>query len=177
MLLVIHLFNMGGYRLIFTLLEEKSDIHIVNKLDSGSYEDHELIEVKIPYLVPYSASWPEYKRYDGEIELNGVHYNYVKRKMLNDTLYLLCIPNTIKTGLKVASQDLTAAMSDITAQSSKDQKSSVPATIKPFAPEYSNQPDEYLFSVTLCEINTAFAFSEASILNACIPSPFQPPRA
>lgn len=177
MLLVIHLFNMGGYRIVFSLLEEKSHTHFVNKLDKGSYDDQELIELKVPYPLPYAASWPEYQRYDGEIELNGVHYNYVKRKMLNDTLYLLCIPNTVKTDLQTAKQELTASLSDNPNQHSKEQKSSVPAVTKPYAPEYNNQPAEFRFGLIMSTLINGFAFSETRFTQGFISSPFQPPKA
>ena len=47
--------------------------------------------------MPYLSNWNDYERVDGEIKFNGVYYNYVKRKLYNDTLYLLCLPNKSKT--------------------------------------------------------------------------------
>ncbi|WP_276481393.1 hypothetical protein [Paraflavitalea pollutisoli] len=47
--------------------------------------------------LPYTANWDQYERVEGEIVVNGVYYTYVKRKISNNTLYLLCLPNNDKT--------------------------------------------------------------------------------
>lgn len=70
---------------------------MVRQLDDKQYSDTELIEVKLPLHLPYLSNWNDYERIDGEMEYNGIYYNYVKRKVCNDTLFLLCLPNQSKT--------------------------------------------------------------------------------
>lgn len=77
----------------------QSDVRLEQQLDKNIYSEKELIEVKVPLNTPYISNSPGFERYNGAIEVNGVHYNYVKRKIYNDTLYLLCIRNTQKTQL------------------------------------------------------------------------------
>lgn len=49
--------------------------------------------------MPYISGSGEFERVDGQLEYNGVHYNYVKRKVSRDTLYILCLSNESKTKL------------------------------------------------------------------------------
>src|SRR5688572_5669011 len=88
---------MGGYTLVFDQFEKSSDSRQEAKIEGLAYSDAELIEVKVPLRLPYQVSTAGFERFDGEVEMNGVHYNYVKRKVQNDTLVLLCLPNEAKT--------------------------------------------------------------------------------
>jgi hypothetical protein len=80
---------------------------MVSKLDKGHYTENELVEMKVPYHQLYFPNSQEYTRYDGEIDINGTHYNYVKRKFSNDTLYILCIPNKVNTDLASVKNNYT----------------------------------------------------------------------
>lgn len=66
--------------------------------------------------MPYLTDWPAYEAYQGEAEINGVHYNYVKRKVSQDTLYLLCLPNEIKTQLSKLKNDYAVKANDLPAE-------------------------------------------------------------
>lgn len=67
----------------------------------------------MPLHLPYMSNWSKYERIDGEIEFDGVHYNYVKRKVTNDTLYLLCLPNKTKSELYSSFYDYAEKVNDI----------------------------------------------------------------
>jgi hypothetical protein len=112
-LILVLLFNWFGYNLVVNYLQQKSDSHLEALLDNNKYTDAELIELKIPTHVPYQTSWAAYERYDGEIEMNGMLYKYVKRKVCNDTLYLMCIPNTKKMNLETARNDFFKNNNDL----------------------------------------------------------------
>lgn len=71
-----------------------------SRLDNNQYNEADLIELKVPMNLPYQTSWADYKRCDGEIEIGGIIYKYVKQKVANDTLYVMCIPNTKKMHLE-----------------------------------------------------------------------------
>ena len=102
LLLAVHFFNLAGHSMLFRYLLQNSSEKAVQRIENGHYSDEELVLVKVPVLLPYSTNWKEYERYDGEIEWNGVHYNYVKRKIQNDTLYLLCLPDKDRSKLQDA---------------------------------------------------------------------------
>lgn len=112
-LLVIQLFNMGGYRLFFNRLEQQTDIRLVERLDKAEYRDEDLVELKVPFPMPYQTNWPDFERYDGEITIDGLEYRYVKRKVWNDTLILLCIPHQGKIALNQAKNTYFSLLNDI----------------------------------------------------------------
>jgi hypothetical protein len=86
---------------------------VVARIDRAKYNDKDLIEVKVPVNLPYQTNWQEFERYDGEIQIAGVHYNYVKRKLQNDTLILMCIPNTDKMKLFNARETFFSLVNDM----------------------------------------------------------------
>lgn len=115
-------FNWFGYRLYYDYLQHKTNENLEALLDNNSYDESQLIELKIPVNLPYQTSWASYERYDGEINLNGTSYKYVKRKLSNDTLYLMCIPNTKKMRLETAKNDFFKNSNDL-AQNDNSNKS------------------------------------------------------
>ncbi len=109
----IHLFNLGGYQLLFNRLENNSHTILISRLDKNAYSDNELIEVKVPIKLPYQISQADFERFDGEVDVDGTHFNYVKRKIQNDTLILLCIPNTERTSISTARETFFSLVNDI----------------------------------------------------------------
>lgn len=100
----------------------KTNENLEALLDNNSYDDSQLMELKIPVHLPYQTSWTSFQRFDGEIELNGTTYKYVKRKLFNDTLYLMCIPNSKKMRLETAKNDFFKLTNDF-AQNDNSKKS------------------------------------------------------
>ena len=128
-LLAILVFNIWGYRWIFYYLEEKATVRLEQKLDAGDYDESQLIEIKIPLKLPYYTNWKEYEPHYGEAEWEGQHYQFVKRKLSNDTLFLLCIPHIEKTNIQVAAADYFKSMNDLQ-HDGMPQKSQQPSVIK-----------------------------------------------
>ena len=139
-LICILLFNLFGYRFVADYLQHKSDTRLEARLDKNNYSESELIELKIPINLPYQTSWAEFERYDGEVQLNGILYKYVKRKVTNDTLVLLCIPNHKKMNLQIAEDDFFKNTNDL-AQNDNSKKSDNSKTIsfKKLMSEYDQQ--------------------------------------
>ena len=97
--LIVLLFNLAGYSFLFQFLMAKADTQAVAQLDETLYNDNDLLEVKMPLNMPYITGSNSFERVDGQLEYGGVHYNYVKRKVSRDTVYILCLPNVSKTRL------------------------------------------------------------------------------
>lgn len=110
--LAILLFNIYGYRFVIVSMEEKSVAAIETKVDKQDYTDDELISVKTVLHLPYYTSSNDYERAYGSINIDGKDYEYVKRRVHNDTLELLCLPNLDKTKLKAAGNDIAKASAD-----------------------------------------------------------------
>ena len=176
-LLSIHLFNLGGYQFLFSFLELKSSKAIVERLDGGDFADNELIEVKIPYPLPYAANQSSFERFDGEIDVNGVHYNYVKRKMVNDTLIILCIPNSVKTELAFAKSDLTAGLNAMQSDTPSGQKAPVGSTAKPFTIECYSTANAFAFGLADTVEEKYYVPFSSPLMSCEIQTPYLPPRA
>ncbi len=114
-MLAVYLFNLTGYRFFFRYYINQSNQQIAQQADNSGYSDAELTEIKIKLNLPYVTDWSGYERYDGEMELDGKHYNYVKRKISRDTLYLLCLPNETRTKLSIEKIDYAAKVNDMPA--------------------------------------------------------------
>ena len=92
------LFNTVGYRFAFSFLEERSITKLDLAIDAGKYDEKNLIEITIPLNMPY-VSDKDYETAYGETEIDGTNYQYVKRKITNNVLHLMCLANNEKTTL------------------------------------------------------------------------------
>jgi hypothetical protein len=105
LLLAILLFNFYGYRLVIDYMQDHQAALLESKLDRAQYRDDELISIKTPMNLPYYTNSKNYERTYGSVQINGVVYEYVKRRVYQDTLELLCLPNKTKTDLKAAENE------------------------------------------------------------------------
>jgi hypothetical protein len=80
---------------------------LTSKLDKADYKESDLISIKTSLHLPYYTSSSTYERAYGSVNVDGVVYEYVKRRVYNDTLELLCLPNDAKTKLLSAKNDIT----------------------------------------------------------------------
>lgn len=123
LLLGILLFNWGGYRLYTDYMEQRADTRLEASLDENNYNESDLVSIKVAANLPYYTNTQEYERVNGEIDINGIHYKYVKRRMYNDSVELLCIPNIAKTGLENARNDFYRLANDLVSNNSSAKKS------------------------------------------------------
>jgi hypothetical protein len=155
-------------------MEHKADSRLEIKLDNNHYDESQLIELKIPIDLPYQSTWASFERFDGEIEMNGTLYKYVKRKLVNDTLVLLCIPNHQKMELQTARNDFFKNTNDLSQNSSKKSGSNT-ATFKKLMSDYDDH--SYRLHVNSAQYQQVFSFSYTAGQLLHIPhiSPEQPP--
>lgn len=147
---------------------------MVETIDNGDYSDASLIEIKVPVNMPYSRSQVEYERWNGEIEFNGIHYNYVKRKLCNDTLYLFCIPNISKTQLSNAKTSYAGSISDVSNAGSDKKQPNPFAKKASFENEYDQLNTEDLTFTTAAFLKHHSTFTDR-LATHFIDSPGQPP--
>jgi hypothetical protein len=95
------------------LLQKQSDVKLEARFDNNDYDESQLIEIRVPMHLPYHNDWTDYERYDGEVEIKGVHYKYVKRKVENGELVLLCLPNNEKQMLQSARDNFFKLVNDL----------------------------------------------------------------
>lgn len=121
-LLLILLFNVAGYQVVIFTMQSNNAIALEKKLDQKEYADSELISIKTKLNLPYYQSSPSFERAYGSININGKDYAFVKRRVFNDTLELLCLPDKHKTELNTVKNEIAKSTADH--QTSPDKKSS-----------------------------------------------------
>ncbi|OQP66255.1 hypothetical protein A3860_12180 [Niastella vici] len=171
-MLAVHGFNLAGYTLLFDYFIQQSNEQLVQQLDNHQYNDNELIEVTIPLHTPYLTSWSDYERVDGEAEVNGLYYTYVKRKIHNDTLYLLCLPNRTKTQLTAARIDYAHKVHDVPSNAAET------GALKknPAGSEYHQPAAPFTFTVITTVTGEQVPHAPTPVLHAYSTAPYHPPR-
>lgn len=151
-LIAVYLFNLIGYSLYTNYFIAQADKKIIQQIDNNSIDEQLLIEIKTPVSIPYYNNSKEYQRMDGEFVLHGVHYNYVKRKIQNDTLYLLCLPNFETTSLYAQKSNFAHQANDLPSNN-KENSSAKKNTL---SNEYVYQFLQYDVSVPVKKIQPHF---------------------
>jgi hypothetical protein len=172
-LLAVHLFNLAGYTLLFNYYMQQSDQQLTLQLDNNEYNDNELIEVKIALHTPYLSSWSAYERVDGEVEANGVFYSYVKRKIHNDTLYLLCLPNENKTRLHAARAAYAGKVNDVPTNA----KDTGALKKNPAGSEYNQPVNRFTVVLPLSETGEKGQHPVLPVILPYTNTPFHPPQS
>ncbi|HVX50229.1 MAG TPA: hypothetical protein VHB48_08720 [Chitinophagaceae bacterium] len=112
------LFNIVGYRLVFYFAQMQADARVEASLDNSNYNERDLVTIKIPISLPYQTNWKDFERVDGEVTLDGKLYKYVKRKVQDGQLILLCLPDENKMHLQTARDDFFKMANDLNTTSS-----------------------------------------------------------
>ena len=97
------------------------------QLDRAEYNEGDLLSIKIPLDLPYYSSSPAFERAYGSVEIEGITYEYVKRRVHQDTLELLCLPNHGKMQLQSAEREFVKQ--SVAGTTSQEQKKPVPLKI------------------------------------------------
>ena len=113
LLLSVHLFYTGGYSLFFQYFINQSENQIVKQIYENKVDATQLIQIKIPVSNPHMQDWKDYEKVQGQIQLKDNYYNYVGVKMTKDTMYLVCIANSVKTRLVSANLIVAKNMADV----------------------------------------------------------------
>jgi hypothetical protein len=124
-------------------METRATARLESRIDAGQYSDDQLLEVKISLKVPYITD-TKYEACYGEAEYNGQTFRYVKRKVVGDTLYLLCIPHVEKDRINVAKTDFTKAVND-----NMPQKQGQPTLVKLMMSEFIQHGRAFDFALSL----------------------------
>jgi len=112
-LLLVLLFNMAGYRAWFYYAEKQADATLEANLDNNQYNENDLITLSIPLNNPYLLEESGFQRVNGEVNVGGKNYKFVKRRVTDGKLVLRCIPDTRKMVLKNAKAALGNSSNDI----------------------------------------------------------------
>lgn len=174
-LVTIFLFNAGGYQLWFYFEQRNSDKNLEASLDKNDYDPAELITIKVSLSLPYQNDTKEFERISGEIKFNGKIYKYVKRKIENGELVLMCLPDKNKMQIEKSKDDFFKNTNDIAQNNDSKKSSDSKASYKSIAGDY----DVFLFSYKINSFNNilqTFGFIKPeNLFSSPHISPEQPP--
>lgn len=144
---------------------------MVQRIDGDKYNDNQLTELKIPLNLPYYSSSNNYNRIDGEIEIGGIQYNYVKKKVFNDTLFLLCLPNLDKTQLYKDKAKYAAKANDLPRNDKDNNAKKINS-----ASEYDEYVTSYGLNLRVVTILVSFHAYNISSVQGYTTNQLRPPR-
>jgi hypothetical protein len=174
LLLIIFLFNWFGYRLLSDYLQLRADTQLESQLDQHQYNEASLIEIRVPLNMPYQNISTSFERYDGEIEYKGIHYKYVKRKVTNGELVLLCLPNENRMKLQNARDEFFKLVNDL--QQSSQDKNPTPASIKNPITEYWQEENNWRLEALTAQQHQYTGYAIIIPISPLITTPAQPPE-
>lgn len=100
LLIAVLFFNWYGYRLLTGYWQQAANQRLENRLDNNDYDESSLISFKLPVTkLTYYEQADTWERTDGELILGNVAYKYVKWRIHNDSIELLCIRNVAQMQL------------------------------------------------------------------------------
>jgi hypothetical protein len=128
-------------------LESNANRKLEAQLDENSYNESQLFSVKIPANhFGYYINSKQFERVDGQIEINGIEYSYVKRRLYHDSVELLCIPNSAAMQLNTARNEFFKLTNDLQRPGQNKKSDSSPPSYKSFSSDYYGLSD--LFSLS-----------------------------
>ncbi|MET0244184.1 MAG: hypothetical protein ABW174_11980, partial [Flavitalea sp.] len=161
-----------GYTLLFDYLGQRSSMQLATRIDNNEYFDNDLIEIKMKLDLPYMTTAAEYENLAGEININGTNHNFVKRKISNDTLYLLCLPNHKKDQLLDAAGTYAASANDFDATHKNDSQVKKSASFN----QFQEQHHAFAFTPPSRIAETAYASISATLPDSFVETNGKPPR-
>ena len=167
-------FNLVGYRWYFSAIENKATAKLEQKISAGNFNEDQLVEIRIPLNMPYYSD-KDYEEVYGETDWNGEHYRYVKRKVRDNTLYLLCLPDKENTSIAKVRNEYTKAVNDVPTdkQGSQQKNNFIKLLISEFKISESLLSEKSISSLSL-----QFISRNTAVTNLFTPlTPAQPPEA
>lgn len=175
-IIAILLFNLGGYRILADFLQTKAELRLEARIDEGNYDNQQVIELSVVTNLPYTNDWKEWERCSGTIEVNGLHYQYIERKLEKGSMHYRCLPNAEKINVVTARDEFFQLVNSFN-QQSEGKKSSPSIVINNFIGDYDDVQFTYTVESPAFKENTqSWPRLVSALSEAPSPAPSQPPR-
>jgi hypothetical protein len=168
------LFNIAGYRYVFSFLENKATENFDAAIDTGNYSDDNLIEIRVPLNMPYQDRLTGFERHYGEVTVEGKVYTYVKMKIDKDVMILKCIPNYIRQQIKNTVNNL--ARSNSAQDMDNTGKKHNTSFNKVFSSDYDNKNHFCVLPENGSMVKSDYPVHTTAIQEVLMSPPHQPPR-
>ena len=147
LLLGLLFFNWAGYRIFTAWLEQRLSAYQDTRLDDDAYEEAQLIALKVPIThLSYYVNSREYERVRGCIEVKGIQYKYVKRRIYNDSLEVLCIPDQITMSFDALNNSLFRFSNGLQNPGLNKRQGANPLTVNSPSPDYDLKAHHFSFA-------------------------------
>ncbi|MET0299729.1 MAG: hypothetical protein ABW036_08205 [Flavitalea sp.] len=147
------------------------------RLDNNDYDESNLVEMRVSLDMAYQNDQAEFERFNGEIEINGVQYRYVKRKIEKGQLVVLCIADQDGMKIKSAGDDYFKMVNDLQQdQQGKKSEKSNSFAFKGLFNEYQAENNDWRINAPVAAITTQASADTDLILSFTGMIPGQPPE-
>ncbi|MBS1606029.1 MAG: hypothetical protein JST42_25455 [Bacteroidetes bacterium] len=170
LLMGILFFNWYGYQLITIYWQDRADRRLEASLDRKDYAESQLISLKVAITsLSYYNSTTDFQRVDGQIDIGGVQYKYVERRILQDSIEYRCIPNQMAIRLKNVKDSYFQLVNDLS-RNGQEKKT-------PHSTQYKSVSQDYCatsMAIELPHMVAVLAPKMAATGTAHLPSSYSP---
>ncbi|HEY4285880.1 MAG TPA: hypothetical protein VGN00_02165 [Puia sp.] len=107
-------FNWVGYWLFISWFESHVKSQWELRLDNDQYDPSQLVLVRVSAdRLPYSNPSTAFERADGQVDIGPIHYRYVGKRLYNDSLEFLCLPDRETSRLHTARDNFFSLVNDL----------------------------------------------------------------
>jgi len=170
-------FNWYGYQLLSIYMQDRAERRLEADFDRNNYDESALISFRVPLTsLAYFNSSTGYERANGQIDIGGIHYQYVKRRIYGDSLEVMCIPNLTTMKLRAASNDFFRQVNDLQQQNQGKKNSAHPVkdNSKDYRPASTGAivPD----ALVLAEVKVKGLYTPSRLPSVFTPTAENPPE-
>ena len=107
-------FNWVGYWLFISWMESRAETFWELRLNNDQYDPTQLVRIKVSAeRLPYSNASTGFERADGKIDIGVLHYRYIGKRLYNDSLEFLCLPDQEANRLQTAKNTFFGLVNDL----------------------------------------------------------------
>ena len=174
-LLLLLLFNFVGYKIIYTYTNNVLDKQAEISFDQNRYNDKAAFTIKLPLYIPYQINQSTFERVDGKIIIDGKVCRYIKRKIVNNEMLLVCIADDKATELNNSKTDFFKTTAGLVDNNSSKKTGSANIDFFKLLTVYNHNTASYNFS-----LQAIIKTQQAMLVVAKLPAhsnepPVQPP--
>jgi hypothetical protein len=131
-LIALMVFHSFGYYAVLMKIEYTHGKTQKKRLAADEYVGSDAIVIRIPAALPYSSNDDHYMQAEGKFIHNNQTFRLVKKRLMNDTLYLVCVKDKVDQKIREKMAEYANALSD----SPQDGKKNItlPRYIKDYLP-------------------------------------------
>lgn len=157
-------------------MAQSADVRLEKALDNNEYSDADLVSIKQPTNLPYYNNSIAFQRLAGEVKIDGKLFRYVKCRIYNDSLELLCIPNKSRMSIEKSKDEFAKLVNDSQQGNSKKKSGPEHKQQKSFSPEFVEMAMQTAgnFQAESCKF---YFSSTTSLSELALPAAERPPSA